>query len=498
MPSSRVRRSLENFWEYFHPTLPIIHRPTFEISGANSCSVLNNVICAIGSKYDDEEASMDECFDSAMLYLDNNLYISETHLLSMAEFQAALLAGYAGLFWGNGERYKWAVNTIFKLVTIAREIGMFQYTPVPVEELSLTWRQFVTLEIARRNSYAIYFIDGQMSTLVNHPPKMSHYEIKHILPCNSEIWEAQNEEAWRLLLARRESSLGELSKRETTTTPGNGIYFLEALQQTLIKGAAPQCTSSFGAMILLLAIHIMIRNMTQFAGILETFSEHPQDPLSRRSQLGNALNGLRNLMPRRSRNDKNHMRDMWGMFEVTLHLAYIHLHLPDTAITSGIVEPTLEATIATAAALTRRPSKAPPGTLFLGNDYRQFPFKSLLLVTKHISAVLRVFSSGYEEGNPLLAYMFYKVSLVTWQVLKALIYKEASGADGENASDCRDFTVGYLRMEILDNIEISNHANSLESFESWIQSTLQSLSTWGVGNCGALSFKDMLMIGEAL
>lgn len=292
-----------------------------------------------------------------------------------------------------------------------------------------------------------------------------------------------------------------------------GVHFLEALQQTLICGSAPPQTSSFGGMIILLAIHIMIRNMTQFAGILETCYALAQDPFSRRSQLGNALDGLRFLIPRRKSEDGHHMKEMWGLFEATLNLALIHLHIPDTAITSGIVEPDLGSTIATAAALTQPQSIIPPGTAFLGNELSKFPYETLALVTGHISYFMKTFNPEFHETNPLLTYMFYKVSLVTWLVLRFLINRtHANMENRERKQSCdagfqspldpkqlqQEFMMKHLAVEILSHVDNSDKFSDIQCFERWIESQLASFDTWGIGECGSMSFKDMLIIGESL
>lgn len=511
---------LDQFWEQFHPTFPILHRGTFKIPEQIEESVLVHVMCSIGAKYLRGWKSISEdCFAYCVDYLNQNLYISDTNSVPIDVFQAGLLAGYSGLFWGRSDWYKWASGAIYQLMLVARESGMFQHTPDAAEAAQVDWKLFLTLELSRRSSYALFFIDGQMCTLLNNPPKMSHYEIKHVLPCNDELWEAATEEEWRDVLRdsvpQVSSVVGEEAHKFLSETPSisPGIHFLEALQQTLICGNAPLHISSFGGMIILLTIHIMIRNMTQFAGILETCYALAQDPFSRRSQLGNALDGLRFLIPRRRNSNDHHTKGMWNLYEATLHLALIHLHLPDTAITSGIVEPDLRSTIATAAALTQPQSIIPPGTAFLGNELQMFPYETLALVTGHATFFLKTFNHEMLEANPLLTYMFYKVSLVTWLVLRSLIGRTEAAIGfqkrkNSNESGVRspldpkqlqqEFMMKHLAVEILSHIENSDKFSDIKCYEKCIEQRLASFNTWGVGECGAMSFKDMLIIGDTL
>lgn len=477
-------------------------------------NVLIHIMCSIGAKYVKGGNSIsDACFAYCVNYLDRHLSVFDTQSVPIDVFQAGLLAGYSGLFWGKSDWYKWASGFIYQLMLVARETGMFQHAPIAAEAAKADWQLFLTLELSRRSSYALFFIDGQMCTLLNNPPKMSHYEIKHVLPCHDALWEAASEAEWKSILRNLNSlGMGDEADPLSIANVSPGVHFLEALQQTLICGSAPPQTSSFGGMIILLAIHIMIRNMTQFAGILETCYALAQDPYSRRSQLGNALDGLRFLIPRRKPEDSQHMKDMWGLFEATLHLALIHLHLPDTAITSGIVEPDLSSTIATAAALTQPQSIIPPGTAFLGNDLHKFPYETMALVTGHIGFFLKTFNPELQETNPLLTYMFYKVSLVTWLVLGVLISRSQSTVESPNRRKTSDssirspldpkqlqqeFMTKHLAVEILSQVENSDRFSDIKCYEIWIETRLASFDTWGVGKCGAMSFKDMLIIGGA-
>lgn len=514
---------LHQYWENFHPTFPILHRGTFVAPLITENNTLLHIMCAIGAKYDKHSKLLsDDCFAYCADILNKHLALENAGEVPVDVFQAGLLAGYTGLFWGSSHWYKWLSRSIYQLIMVARENGMFQHIPLVS---SSDWKSFLELELMRRNSYALFFIDGQMSTLLNNPPKMSHYEIKHILPCHDDLWDATSEEEWSGIMAKLENHSDPGSGDDGLATSGQytkhnlhapGVYFLEALQQTLICGNAPSQTSSFGGMILLLAIHIMIRNMTQFAGLLETCYALAQDPYSRRSQLGNALDGLRFLIPRSPRMDINGrpVKGMWGLFEATLHLALIHLHLPDTAITLGIVEPDLEATIATAAALTQPQSIIPPGTAFLGNEIHKFPYETLALVTGHTTFFLKTFSHLYKETNPLLTFMFYKVSLVTWLVLRLLIQRTettlakekrrlSSNSSAMNSPPDpkelrKEFMLKHLAVEILSHVELSDNFNDIACYENCMINRLTSFDTWGVGVCGAMSFKDMLKIGELL
>jgi hypothetical protein len=469
---------LNLYWDNFHPTFPVLHRSSFDISENFDDDILLNVVCAIGLHYLDPLPTRRDMTSQAFTFALYKLEHAFNGDFTIRGFQAALIAVYAGLFLGTDEWYKWSINSHFQLVSIARENSMFQHSAESIA--GNDWEEFFIVESRKRISYSLYLIDGQMATLLNYPPNLSHYEIKHILPCSDEAWEATNAEQWR-----------KVFKEER-------LYFLESLQQTLIYGNAPKSMSSFGSVVILLAIHIMIRNMAQYAGILETIQSFAQDPFSRRSQLGQALNGLRELIPRKTKTgETGPLKKMWDLFEATWNLAYIHLHLPDTVITSGIVEVTLNATIATAAALSKPQPLVLPGTALLSNDYTRIPYETYALVANsHVLFFLRSFRLNYKETSPALTFMFYKGSLVAWQILKSACPPSPSRNSTRGDSQ-KHYMMQRLAYDIMTHIHEHYDVDqpglgNLEMYEKWIQSLLKSYTTWGIGACASVSFKELL------
>lgn len=504
-----INQLLELYWFNFDPTFPILHKKAFILPEDYTKDILTNVICSIGLRYLYNDINdlriADDIYSHCIVGLENALHNDFT----IRYFQAALIAVYSGLFSGNDDWYKWSINFHFQLVSMARENGMFQFDG---SKENGDWDTFITSETRKRMSYALYFIDGQMATLLNYPPKLSHYEIKHILPVSESLWEAENQEDWNLIL------------HEKVTKKEEDLYFLEGLQQALIYGEVPKTISSFGAVVILLAIHIMIRNMAQYLGILEQRKSSSQDPFSRRSQLGQALNGLRRLIPKKnvSKHSDNTLRTMWDFFETDWNLAYIHLHLPDTVITSGIVEVTLKTTIVTAAALSKPQFDLLPGTVLLSNDYTEIPYEIYALVNSHILFFLKNFRHELKETSPAFTFMLYKGCLVTWQILKSSYatssylskndcmaavsnsedYSSKSSSSNSSVESKRhylqkEYMMKRLADDILSHIEndsttADSNIEGLDFFNKWVESLLSSYNIWGIGEYASISFREML------
>lgn len=445
-------------------------------------------MCAIGTRYIPLKRHL-----SNMLYEYAFQELEDLpEYLQPYELQAGLLIVLSGIYSGNSSWFKKSVRLLSQIVGRSRGMSLFQYNPL--DNCDKDWESFVSSESQRRISYGLYFIDAQLAILFNYPPAMSHYEIKHFLPCCDELWQAHSADSWQSLLAHFPLK--------------DGLHFFQGLQQVLIYGSISKPISSFGGLVILFAIHIMIRNMAQYAGILETSQFHEYDTFSRRPQLGQALNGLRTFLPKK-RQQRKRLCDMGDLFAVTWNLAYIHLHLPDTVITSGIVEVSLDETIATASALARPQSKTPPGTALLSNDFSHIPYQTLSFTSSHIFYFLRNFDRQ-EETFPAFTFMFFKASLIAWQVLNA--YKSIKDETIANSSEIQQTTeqierannalqkeymmkrltddiLNCLQLELSDLLKIDEDSPTF--FEEWVESVLQSKTTWGVGRCGAASFASM-------
>lgn len=482
-------KMLQSYWENFHPTFPILHRTSFYSSAEAdeedwAKSILINIMCCIGLRYMRSRHENYELQIKLDTYVIKRLQTPSVDDHDLTDLQASLLYIHCGIYSGNEEWFKKAEIELHYLIEIARETGIFQNTPA-VSQLGKEWDKFIFSESRRRISYAIYMIDSQLATLFNYPPVTSHYEIKHILPCSDELWEMPNAEEWEAYKAAHVEE---------------GFYFLEGLQDALIYGRMSRPTSSFGALTILFAMHVMIRHMTQYAGILETVPSHAQDPFSRRSQLGNGLNGLRSLIPKAS-NDPFKKKTMWDLFEYFWNLAYIHLHLPDTVITSGIIEVSLDATVATCASLSRAQAKNPPGIALLNNDFSQIPYQTHALVSSHLGFFLSTFKKGVQEQNPTMSFMFYKACLKAWQILNVALRKEGDVTfeypleldEQKRLVLEKRYLMERLAGDILCNVENCTDYSDLQFYENWVEDSLSSLNVWGIGDCASCSFKDMLI-----
>ncbi|WEJ95028.1 hypothetical protein PSN45_002537 [Yamadazyma tenuis] len=485
-PPQLINDCLHQYWTKFDPCFPIVHRGSFVLPDSYDDDWLVNVMCAIGARYLPEHRHL-----SCQLYeyITNKSDPFPEHP-QLQELQAILLVIYIGIYSGDNSWFKKSFRIYSRLVEFCRESGLFQFNPH--DNCDKDWNSFVLTEGRKRFAYGLYLFDSQSAVLFNYPPSLSHYEIKHKLPCCESLWEATTGSEWQ----------SRLHYSPLTQIP----HFFKGLQEVLMFGSISGTISSFGAMILLSAVHIMVRNMAQYAGFHAGFKEmssfHVQDAFTRRSQLGSALNCLRSLLPKKL--EPHDIFDMWDEFSVTWNLAYIHLHLPDTVITSGVVEVTLNETIATASALARPQPKSPPGTALLSNDFSKSVYQVLSLTASHIAYFLETFMVDQLETSPVFTFMFYKAALVAWQILNAFknvsldgskqeekTPEELFGAPISNAQ--KDYMMKRLVDDMLSRIQSERYEDIRTGFfEKWVESVLESKSTWGVGGCAAASFTSLV------
>ncbi|SCU86243.1 LADA_0D13278g1_1 [Lachancea dasiensis] len=480
LKDDEIESLLNQYWNIFDPVFPLIHKPTFNYKSA-SCTLVS-AMCTVAMLYRSDLKNFSGILcENTLNAINEPLFCANA---SIQTVQAALILVFYGTFTDK-VWYQRCRALHSQIVAVARETGIFQTNPR--DQCDDEWKSFIVSEERKRVSFCLYMIDSQMATLLNYPPSLSHYEIKHPLPCSDTLWQLENALLWK------EKHTLELSNGERTS-------FLDALQQALIFGKTPKNISSFGSLSILLPIHIMIRNMEQYAGVLEVPKIKANDPFSRKSQLGTALNALRSLIPKRGlRKGPKKSHDMWDMFVATWNLAYIHLHVPDPIITSGIVEVTLRATIATAAVLAKPSEWYPPGgTSVSSNNMHLISSHSLSVMVSHICYFLKfadfLKADGGQERSPVFTFMFYKAGLVAWQILHIGLSgrKLESTQDGTKPVD-EEYIMRRLVDDIMSFVEVDDpsevhDSDELKVFEKWMRTVLVTADTWSVGAGASASF----------
>ena len=273
------------------------------IAGGGGCLILS--IAAIGALYEHEMASSRELFECAKRLI--NCYLEERRKCNMskAQFgvahpsemedtplwlvQAMLLNVIYGHNCGDKVAADIASRHCAALVSLARGAELARPYPaymtangiangVPQHDMHMSsmgaegwssiltepddsdWYSWRIMEERKRTLYAVFILSSLLVSAYNHPPALTNSEIRLDLPCDEELWSAENAQAWRGLggVALAESraipfgaALGHLltAAQRQQRRPSNVGFNPEDSPESELK------PSTFGCLILVNALH---------------------------------------------------------------------------------------------------------------------------------------------------------------------------------------------------------------------------------------------------
>jgi Fungal specific transcription factor domain len=257
-----LQRYFAAYVQYFHPHLPFLHIPSlnFEsleysipsrminkqshynhnsISGGGGCLML--AITAIGALYEHEMTPSRQLFDAAKHMIGGFLEERRKANLSRSGFgprhqaeaettplwlvQAMLLNVIYGYNCGDKTSADIASNHCATLVSLARGaelarpypgymvmtngtlnpdvqmngIGPNGWNSLMTETDDSDWQEWKIVEERKRTLYAVFILSSLLVSAYNHPPALTNSEIRLGLPCEEDLWSAENAATWRAM-----------------------------------------------------------------------------------------------------------------------------------------------------------------------------------------------------------------------------------------------------------------------------------------------------------
>ncbi|KAL9105377.1 MAG: hypothetical protein Q9227_009433 [Pyrenula ochraceoflavens] len=257
-----LQRYVSAYIQYFHPHLPFLHIPSLSfdspeytvplgtsavqaqfgsngIAGGGGCLIL--AMAAIGALYEDDHTTSKDLFEAAKKMIQGYLEERRKANLNKAQcgprgsaepdntplwlVQAMLLNVIYGHNCGDKTSADIASTHCAALVSLARAAELARpYAhastaaehPQPDGTADLTtgdasnqasieseeeseWLQWKIVEERKRTLYAVFILSSLLVSAYNHAPALTNSEIRLDLPCDEELWSAENARAWREL-----------------------------------------------------------------------------------------------------------------------------------------------------------------------------------------------------------------------------------------------------------------------------------------------------------
>lgn len=219
---------LELYWQCFHPTYPIVHRPSF-LTSTKPPPLLACAMVAIGSYYDTRPDAKQ--YSLALLEIATKILQKRPSITSrsrIVDLQTVVLleilstfcarqisaqmstrfrALFANLF-GNLDQPKHAITT--NPLAVFRTLGPDRSS----EDLVRAQRVWIEGETRTRILHACSVLDSQQTILFDQPPTVRKHTLLSIntaavgkrsnLPCDDELWEASPVERWAAVAQKHE------------------------------------------------------------------------------------------------------------------------------------------------------------------------------------------------------------------------------------------------------------------------------------------------------
>jgi len=291
---------LDHYWQYFHPSFPIVHKPTF--LPAKPSPLLASAVLAIGSYYDtrpDAKLYSLALQESAMKLLRRRTNIAARSRI--ADLQTVLLLEILSKFCARQISAQTSSRFRSLFASLYQSQQWLSTSPLAVhkaqsskarspDDLKRAHKFWVEHETRRRIFHACSVLDAQQvclfeqrATIVSHN-KMHVHDIKGTvqLPCDEELWEASTIDEWSL---KAERHVGQDLNEARTSYQNASVGDYSFFQHQIINAnasAAQRCSEeiespppSTGALVsktrfnyhvFQMAKHIPIRNLLIVAG----------------------------------------------------------------------------------------------------------------------------------------------------------------------------------------------------------------------------------------
>ncbi|PYH93104.1 hypothetical protein BO71DRAFT_484904 [Aspergillus ellipticus CBS 707.79] len=461
----------ESYFSHFHPTFPIIHKPSFD--AASSPEPLRKAIAAIGALYDGEGnmAQSRSLFESGYQALDSYVRNDRTKFQSPWVIPAYLILETFGMYSCHDQLFLKAQNIHRGLVDAVRELQMTRDRPSGVHRydfdspeesdgvkdsvlddrsvpLVTRWRSFVHAELRKRTIYCLHLLDSQLSIICNVRPLMSALEIKFDLPCSDELWDAATAEEWDMLRNQQLSSSFNDQEDEygfQGQRPPLGTFH-ESMQHLLQHGSQRMSntlcllwSSPFTALVLVTQLQMMSRDLTHANCLLErSMGPQPHVSVLLDNQYGQIAQALRNILdltprgnPASTITPETNYTVLWHSFWMMWHYTSITLTHPCALLVTGTVESNLPAAIATAGYLGRPRAK----------KHRDiYEDRDVFRILNDLEPTMQEINALHPTEHPFTTFLGYKTCLIGWRVVRLMVCKASRECSQRGAGAGQTFS----------------------------------------------------------
>ncbi|KAF4952489.1 hypothetical protein FGADI_6723 [Fusarium gaditjirri] len=223
----RMQEYLDLFFANFNSCYPMIHTPTLEVLDAEPLFLLSLIV--LGATYKDKkDHQLSVCLYDAMTpYIMSGL--SGIKVPDLSILQAFMVLECYGMYRAGAYQRENAIIMHTFLFNAIRRLSRYHVRArIMVPDLRTDhekdWKAFAYLEQYKRLILFIFMWDTQNVSYYSFMPSMSTQSIQVNLPCSKELWEAEDEDAWRAIVSSKANPPMINSMVKDFIEDGGGIW----------------------------------------------------------------------------------------------------------------------------------------------------------------------------------------------------------------------------------------------------------------------------------
>ncbi|KAK2129095.1 fungal-specific transcription factor domain-containing protein [Fusarium oxysporum II5] len=202
----RMQEYLDLFFTNFNSCYPMIHTPTLEVLDTEPLFLLSMIV--LGATYKEkEDHQLSVCLYDAMTpYIMSG--VSGIKVPDLSILQAFMVLECYGMYRAGAYQRENAIIMHTFLFNAIRRLSRYHVRArIMVPDLRTNhekdWKAFAYLEQYKRLILFIFMWDTQNVSYYSFMPSMSTQSIQVNLPCSKELWEAEDEDAWRAIVSSK-------------------------------------------------------------------------------------------------------------------------------------------------------------------------------------------------------------------------------------------------------------------------------------------------------
>ncbi|KAJ5730685.1 Krueppel c2h2-type zinc finger protein [Penicillium malachiteum] len=233
LPSS-LSHFFDLYFQNYHPHFPILHQPTLDPTQAPP--LLIAAIVTLGSTLSCEEGH----FQTSVQIHDSLRYI----IFNSPDFeppaslwcvQTLLLIQAHEKMFSTRKHHQLAHIFHGAIITLMKRGVSYHSSYQGLDDLQLSWRQWVEIQSSNRTAFFGFVMDAQHSFMFGHTCILSVQDVRLPLPCPDYLWECGDVLEWDRMI------------RKSPEPPG----FLPVLKKLIARTPIPPQCTAYGRLILL-------------------------------------------------------------------------------------------------------------------------------------------------------------------------------------------------------------------------------------------------------